>query len=171
MPTRPASIRLAPTTALAVVGVLVLVVAGAYAVGAKRRAAGRGGQAGLAIGGGLANPLSPGTSQRLNLRLTNPYRFDLLVTKLTVRVAIDADHASAGCSATSDFAVRAIARKAYPIRVRAGRAATLRALGVRAARLPVVAMLNLPTDQNACRGARLQLRYSGTARRSPAAAR
>ena len=117
------------------------------------------------IRGNLRHPLVPGASQPLNLRLTNRYRFSLKVKRLTVRVRIDRAHAAAGCRASRDFRVTPLARRDYPIRLRPRRTRTLRALRVR--RLPRVAMRNLSTNQDVCKGARLKLRYTGRARRWP----
>ena len=115
------------------------------------------------IRGNLRRPLAPGVSEPLNLRLTNPHRFDLKVTRLTVAVEVDARHAAAGCWAAGNFEVKGLARWAYPIRLRRRRTRTLRALGIK--RLPRVAMRNLAVNQDACRGARLGFRYAGRARR------
>ncbi len=113
------------------------------------------------IRGDLARPLTPGVSQPLNLRLTNPYRFKLGIKRLTIAVSVDARHAAAGCTASSNYRVTQLPKRAYPIRLPARRTRTLRALRVK--RLPRVAMRNLPTNQDACKGARLKLRYSGRA--------
>ena len=115
------------------------------------------------IRGNLRRPLAPGVSEPLNLRLTNPYRFDLKVKRLTVAVRVDARHAAAGCWAAGNFEVKGLARRAYPIRLPARHTRTLRTLGIK--RLPRVAMRNLAINQDACKGARLSFRYAGHARR------
>lgn len=120
---------------------------------------------GFKIHGNLGRPLAPGVSRPLNLKLTNPYRFSLKIKRLTVAVSVDPAHAAAGCRASSNFKVTRLPRRSYPIRLRPRRTRTLRALRVK--RLPRVAMRNLPTNQDACKGARLKLRYAGRARRWP----
>lgn len=131
---------------------------GSAATAAKRHA-----HRGFKIAGSLPRPLAPGASQPLNLTLTNPYRFDLRITRLTVAVAVDARHAAAGCGRSANFRVTRLTKAAYPIRLRRRRTRTLRALGVR--RVPRVVMRNLATNQDACKGARLRFRYAGRARR------
>ena len=114
-------------------------------------------------GASLAQPLRPGTSQPLDLRLTHPHGYSLAITKLTVTVVVDRAHARAGCDGRRDFRVIGIPQRSYPIRLRPRRRASLRALGVRV--LPRVAMVALPRNQDACKGARLTLKLAGTARR------
>ena len=111
----------------------------------------------------LRSPLRPGTSQALDLRLTNRRGFSLAITRLSVAVAVDPAHARAGCDARRDFRVIGMRSGAYPIRLRPRRTAALSGLGVRV--LPRVAMVALPRNQDACKGARLTLKLSGGARR------
>ncbi len=118
---------------------------------------------GFKISGRLAGPLAPGVSQPLNLRLSNRSRHRLLITKLTVSLRLDAAHRRAGCSWKRGFRVTPLKRSQYPISLPARRTRSLWALGVRA--LPRVSMLNLPTSQDACKGATLRLRFAGRARR------
>jgi hypothetical protein len=118
---------------------------------------------GFKISGRLAGPLAPGVSQSLDLRLSNGSRKNLLVTRLTVSLRLDATHRRAGCSAKRSFRVTQLKRSQYPIALRAGRTRSLRALGLLP--LPRVRMVNLPTNQDACKGATLRLRFGGRARR------
>jgi hypothetical protein len=111
----------------------------------------------------LTRPLRPGTSQALDLKLTHPHRYSLAITRLTVVVVVDRAHARAGCDARRDFRVTAIPRRSYPIRLRPRRRASLRGLGARV--LPRVEMVALPRNQDACKGARLTVKVTGTARR------
>jgi len=136
------------------------------------------------IRGGLPQPLFPGASQPLELTLANRAGVTLSITRLRVRARIDAAHRAAGCSARRDFAIRQLPRSAFPIRLpgrrngRTGRpfriTRTLSALGLPTR--PWVGMRDLPfANQDACRGARLRLRFSARARmsrplRRPAAA-
>jgi hypothetical protein len=155
------------TAATVAIALLVLGPA-AYALGTavhRAPAAKRHAKRSLAISGKLARPLRPGGSGRLDLRLANRRSFTLWVTRLRIRVAVDRRHRRAGCSARRDFAVRQLARRAYPLRLPQRRARRLSRLRVK--RLPRIAMRNLRTvNQDACKGAKLRLRYTGTARRT-----
>jgi hypothetical protein len=122
------------------------------------------------IRGDLRVPLAPGVSRPLNLVLTNRHHFTLAVTRLSIRLAVDRRHALAGCSASRNFSVRQLPRRAYPLRLPARSARTLLAVGAK--RLPRIAMRNRATvDQDRCKGASLRLRYRGTARRARRASR
>jgi len=111
----------------------------------------------------LVEPLRPGASQALNLLLTNPHRYSLAVTRVTVAIAVDRAHARAGCNAARDFRSIRMPSTSYPIRLWPRRTLSLWSLGVRV--LPRVAMVALPLNQDACKGARLTLRFGGRARR------
>jgi hypothetical protein len=124
------------------------------------------GQRTFVIAGNLRGPLWPGSSQRLNLRLTNRTRYRLWITRLRIGVSVDRAHGRAGCSPRRDFAVRQLERRAYPFALERHSRRRLSSLGIR--RLPRVAMRNLAhVNQDACKGARLRLRYRGLARRGP----
>jgi hypothetical protein len=165
MPARSSTAR--RTAATIAIALLVLGPA-AYALGTavhKAPGAKRHAKRSLTISGRLARPLRPGTSGRLDLRLANRRPFAVWVTRLRIRVSVDRRHRRAGCSARRDFAVRQLSRRAHPLRLPARRARRLSRLRVK--RLPGVAMRNLRTvNQDACKGAKLRLRYTGTARRA-----
>lgn len=110
----------------------------------------------------VARPLRPGTSQPLELRLSNPHGYSLAITRLEIAVIVDPVHARAGCDGTRDFRVIGVARSSYPIRLAPRRTVSLRRLRPRAA--PRVAMRSLARMQDACKGARLTLRFGGRAR-------
>jgi hypothetical protein len=154
--------RARPAAALA--AALLALVPAAFAlraqVGSRVPAAPR--HRAFVIAGKLRAPLHPGSSQRIDLRLANRSRVPLWLTRLTVRVAVDRAHRRAGCSARRDFAVRQMPRRAFPLRLRP----RLR-LRLRRAIRPRVRMRNLArVNQDGCKGARLTLRYRGTARSS-----
>ena len=116
------------------------------------------------VKGNLRLPLRPGSSQRIKLRLTNRRRFTLWITRLKVRVSVDRAHRAAGCSAKRDFAIRQLPRRAFPFGLRKRSTRSLKSLGIHA--LPRIRMRNLPRNQDACKGARLRLRYRGRARKT-----
>jgi hypothetical protein len=111
------------------------------------------------IGGDLTTPLYPGADAPLDLVLANPYSFDIRVVALSVRVR--ARTITPGCSAASNYAVRQYSGS-YPLVVRPG-STRLRTLVASSALWPHVVMRNLPTSQDACKGAALALDYSGLA--------
>jgi hypothetical protein len=117
------------------------------------------------IAGDLRVPLRPGSAQSLDLRLTNRRRVTLWVVRLRVRVTIDRVHRRAGCSARRDLVVWQLPRRAFPIRLPARAKRRLSRLGVGAR--PRIGMRDLArVNQDACKRARLRLRYTGTARSS-----
>jgi hypothetical protein len=118
------------------------------------------------IAGGPSGPLYPGGQAPLDLALTNPYQFDLSVTRIAVALT---GTGAAGCFASgpqTSFAVVQLPAAAYPLRLPARTTTTLSALGVPAAQRPQLVMLNTAFNQDACRGASLSLAYSGLARKA-----
>jgi hypothetical protein len=112
------------------------------------------------LSGTVADPLRPGTSQPLELTISNPFEFALSLTGLDVAVA-DATSAP-GCSGRANY-VAEPGRVPYPLVVPPGSSRLSDLAG--AAALPRVTMLDLPVNQDACKGARIQLDLSGTAER------
>jgi uncharacterized membrane protein len=115
------------------------------------------------VSGDLSTPLGPGTSAPLNLRLSNPHRFAIRISNLSV--ALEEATSNSRCSGTVNFRVTQIPASRYDAGIWMGarQAATLSELGVTDADKPRVAMLDLPTNQDACKGAKLHLQYTGTA--------
>jgi hypothetical protein len=110
------------------------------------------------IGGDLSTLLYPGHGAPLDLVLKNPNRFDLRIVALSVQVG--ASTTNADC-AGGNYAV-AQYRGSYPLRLRPG-STRLSALVSSSSLWPRVSMLDLPADQDACRGAVASLHYSGAA--------
>lgn len=151
--------------ALLAVGLAVAPVAFALRAAVGSRAGAPPRQRAFVIAGDLRLPLRPGSSQRLNLKLTNRTRSTLWIVSLRIRVTIDRAHRAAGCSTRRDLTVRQLPRGSYPIRLPARATRRLSALGVRTR--PRVGMRNLArVNQDACKGARLRLHYTGKARSS-----
>ncbi|MEA2219533.1 MAG: hypothetical protein QOJ35_2159 [Solirubrobacteraceae bacterium] len=111
------------------------------------------------IRGGLTVPLYPGAGAPLDLVLTNPNRFDLRVVALSVRLG--AATTNAGCGGDENYAVGQY-RGRYPLRLRPG-TTRLHSLVLSPSLWPRVSMRDLPTNQDACKGAVVSLRYRGTA--------
>jgi hypothetical protein len=116
------------------------------------------------IGGNAARLFYPGTSQALDLAITNPFRFAIKV--LSVSIAVEPvttrnGLADPGCLGTTNLSV------AQPLRatlvVPAGSTKSLHQLGVPGGKWPVLTMPDLPVNQDACEGATFTLLYDGTA--------
>jgi hypothetical protein len=113
------------------------------------------------IGGDVTAPLFPGANAPLDLVLTNPHSYPIRVTRLDV--AIRPDTSKVGCRADANYEVTQFAGT-YPLVVTSGRT-RLSELASPPALWPRIAMHDLPTNQDACRGAILALDYSGSATR------
>ncbi len=115
----------------------------------------------LRIRGDLSTLLHPGADAPLDLVLTNPYRFDLRVVTLKVRVG--SRTSSPRCDGDANFAVAQF-RGRYALWLRPG-STRLSALVPDSSGWPRVFMRDLPTDQDACKGVVVSLDYRGTATR------
>jgi hypothetical protein len=117
---------------------------------------------GFNISGDLAGRLAPGEAAALDLTLVNPGEQTIRITKLTVEVAPATS--VPGCSGEANFRVRQASEDGFPVVLPAGSSLTLTDLGFSAEAAPQVEMLNLPVNQDACKGAAITLSYSGAAR-------
>jgi hypothetical protein len=115
----------------------------------------------FAINGDLSTSLYPGGSGRLDLVLTNPYRFHLRITSLRVRVG--ARTSQPACSGDANYAVAQYSGS-YPLTLPRG-STRLSALVPDPTAWPQVSMHNLPTNQDACKNTRVTLDYGGLATR------
>lgn len=113
------------------------------------------------ISGELGRTLRPGAGGPLNLVLTNPHRFDVRVRSLVV--GLRARTTKPGCSGAGNYAITQF-HGGYPLVLAPG-STPLSTLRPDSATWPRVAMRDLPVSQDACRGARLSLTYSGRATR------
>jgi uncharacterized membrane protein len=111
------------------------------------------------ISGNLGTTLYPGTQGALNLSLTNSNNFDLKVTNLTV--AVREATSKAGCSGSQNFAITQFSGT-YPLTIHPG-TTSLSSLVANSSKWPQVRMLDLPTNQDACKNATISLEYSGSA--------
>jgi hypothetical protein len=101
--------------------------------------------------------LAPGVTAPLNLAVTNPNAGELRVTNLTVDLV---STSAAGCPVTTNYRLTPFGGT-YPLTVPAGSTRTLQQLGVPSALWPRLTMLDLPANQDACRGATITLKHSG----------
>lgn len=115
----------------------------------------------FSITGDVVPLLTPGTGGPLPLVVSNPNAFDILVGQLVVTV--EPGSSRPGCDGPTNLSVTQ-SNAAVPgleILVPANGSVTLPAQGATA---PAVEMLDLPTNQDACKGAVFSLSYAGTAR-------
>jgi hypothetical protein len=116
------------------------------------------------IAGSLPALLVPGSSEPVDLALTNLGDTDLQITGLGVRVgSVSAPESTANrpCG-IEDFAVAPFSG-AYGFTLPGSSTMTLAELGLPVPQWPRVAMLNRPTNQNGCMRARITLAFTGTA--------
>ena len=116
------------------------------------------------ISGGPTGLLAPGSAVPINLQLTNPGNSSLNVTGLTVSVTGITRTAQAVANNRpcnpSDYTVVQFSGT-YPISAPPGNS-SLSGSGIPAAQWPQIKMLNSSLNQDGCKGATLQLSYSGT---------
>jgi hypothetical protein len=109
---------------------------------------------------GNVGALYPGASAPLDLAITNPLKQALEVTSLSIGVKDDTG--TPGCVGSRNYAVTPFAGS-YPITVPAGATRRLSQLGYASSVWPRVRMLDLPVNQDACKGATVTLSYAGSA--------
>lgn len=110
------------------------------------------------ISGSADRVLTPGSeSGAINLAITNPFNAAMTVTNLGVVVS---GTDKTGCGA-NNYQVTAYGGPAS-LTVPANSTRTLLQLGVPRAQWPAVQLVDLPVNQDACKGATVQLAYSGT---------
>lgn len=115
------------------------------------------------LSGDVSGLLAPGTSRSMDLGFTNPDK-GIDVGNLTVSITgvvrtAKAIAANLPCTA-QDYAVVQYSGT-YPLTVPSG-SSSLSQLGVPSAQWPRIAMLDTPRLQDGCKGAVLQLAYSGS---------
>ncbi len=112
------------------------------------------------VRGDLADvQLIPGASAPLALTISNPNDEPIVVTRLTVTV--QPGSTNPGCDGPTNLAVtQSDASEANPLVVPANGTVSVPSGGVSA---PLLEMLNLPTNQDACKGATFTFSYGGSA--------
>ncbi|MEA2185176.1 MAG: trimeric autotransporter adhesin [Solirubrobacteraceae bacterium] len=113
----------------------------------------------FAISGNAVGLLYPGApAQVIALKLTNPHSVAILVTDAQVTVA---SSSSAGCGPATNVAVtQSDVSATNSVQIPAGASVTLPTQRVAA---PTIRMLNLTTNQDACKNATFSLSYDGSA--------
>jgi hypothetical protein len=111
------------------------------------------------ISGSYGGLLYPGKTAALSLRVTNPNGAAILVESIVV--TIQPGSTKPGCDGPANLQITASnVSAANPLTVPANGSVTLPAGAVSA---PQVTMRNLPTNQDACKGATFAFAYSGSA--------
>lgn len=117
----------------------------------------------FSISGNLGSPLTPGATIPLNVSFANTNNKGLALSSLSVTIAsITRTQAAvaAGLPCTkADYVVTDYAGQ-YPLTVPVG-SSSLQSLGIAPALWPKIAMLDTALNQDGCKGATLQLAYSG----------
>ncbi len=113
------------------------------------------------IGSVVQPGLFPGATVPVNLTLTNPNSFPLEIQELTVRVERVSVTTATDCDPTN-FRTRQFSG-GYGVRLDATESTDLRRLGVDPTKWPQLTMLNLPRNQDGCKGAAVDLELRGTA--------
>lgn len=157
-------VKLTPRRLVCVLAVGCAALAGATLVAlAATKSPRPSAKAGLAfrISGDVTGRLRPGAVMPVRLTVRNPHRFPIVVKRVRGTLSIDKAHARAGCDVRKNFSYRQNLRRWKPLKLRAR--AKVRFTGRRAPRAPNVLMRSRTVDQGACKGARLKIRYTGTA--------
>jgi len=114
----------------------------------------------LRIEGSASEALVPGRTAALDVVVGNPNGYAVRVTSLSA--SVDDRTSRVGCSAAVNFRAKGLLGS---VLVPARTAKTLSALGVPAGLMPSVTLLNLPVNQDACKGALLSIAYVASAHR------
>jgi hypothetical protein len=118
----------------------------------------------FAVTGNASQLFYPGGSHPLNLTITNPFNFSIKVVSLSVNVQSATTRngqPNPNCSGPQNLTV---ARPfSGSVIVPAKSTKSLADLSVPQAQWPVMRMLDLPTNQDACKNTAFKLSYSGTA--------
>ena len=118
----------------------------------------------------VAGDLAPGRNVPIKISVANNRLKPIWILRLSVRLAVDAKHARAGCKVARDYHVDQMRKSVFPIKVSSFYRATkksparLRWRTLRSSRTrgrPILMMNNLPSvNQNACKGATLTLNFA-----------
>jgi hypothetical protein len=113
------------------------------------------------IAGDAVGSVYPGgSSVPIDLAVTNTGSSAITVTSVAVKIA---GASNAGCD-TSNFSIAS--QLAASVSVPAGSTVSLSQAGVPSTQWPQIAMLDTAANQDACRGAAIDLAYTGTATRA-----
>lgn len=128
-------------------------------VGLSVDAANGGGKSPFTISGAMSGLLAPGVARSMDLTFTNPNNQDLTVNSLSVSITSTSN--PTGCP-TSNYSVTQFTGSYSGLVVPHNGTASLSGLGIPQSQWPRLAMLNTNQNQNACKGATVNLAYTGT---------
>ena len=120
----------------------------------------------LTLGGSLTQLLYPGATARLDVRITNPFSFDVNVQQLTVTVrpaTTRNGQPNPACEGTANLKVLRQYSGPAQLRVPAKRTVSLSELGVPQSSWPQLQMPDLPVNQDACKDTTFTFDYDATA--------
>lgn len=112
---------------------------------------------GFSLSGGPAEALAPGRSVPIDMHLNNDGSAPVSVSSISISVA---GTSRPGCGA-ANFALTQYTGR-YPLQLPARSKNTLSSLGIARSSWPTLAMLNLPVNQDDCKGVTVHLRYAGS---------
>ncbi|HEX2902067.1 MAG TPA: hypothetical protein VHO01_01310 [Jatrophihabitans sp.] len=114
-------------------------------------------EVGFTLAGRPAGQLAPGLSLPIDVQLDNSGSTALTVSSIVVTAA---GTSRAGCG-LDNFTVTQYTGR-YPLRLAARSDNTLSSLGIPRASWPKLTMLNLPVNQDGCKGVIVRLRFAGS---------
>jgi hypothetical protein len=111
------------------------------------------------ISGTIPGALAPGATRPLPLTISNPFDFGIRVTSLTVTVRPGSTQA--GCDGPTNLSITQSNTAGGSVSVVVPRRGSV-TLPAQGATTPAVTMLDLPTDQEACKGASFSVASAGS---------
>jgi hypothetical protein len=119
----------------------------------------------VTITGNAPSPLEPGAPQPIDVVIANPNPVPLTVEKLTVAIgSLAAPLATRALPCTQgEFALQQYSG-ALPLTIPSRSSRSLRELGIATGEWPEISLLELPANQDGCKGASLGLAFAAQAR-------
>jgi hypothetical protein len=113
------------------------------------------------IDGNLSRSLMPGSTVPINIRISNPHFYPIVVSDVNVRIVrITPAHKGQTCSARNFTIVQA---KPFRVSIAAFSSTTTRAIASRTAAMPSIRLTGTQSKlENGCQGAKIQLGYSAS---------
>lgn len=116
--------------------------------------------ANFTMSGNISGPFYPGTSQSVNLSITNPNPAQITIPAGSITITVTTSN-QAQCPGATNFTMSQSLTQAVPV---AGNSTdSLSQLDVPTADWPIVKMIDTNTNQDACENLTLTLHYSGSA--------